>query len=215
MYTPKAFKVDDHEQLIDFIKKHSFGVLFSQDENGPSATHLPLLFDESQGEKGRLLSHMAKANPHWKDLNHKEVLVVFSGPHAYVSPTWYKEERTVPTWNYVAVHVYGEFKWLEDKQKMRDLLTKTVDFYEVPMASPWKTDFDESYIEASLKGIIGFEVLINKIEGKWKLNQNNSIERQQNAVEGLRSTHQYDSQEIAKLMQQSIRLQQEKKTDGE
>lgn len=103
---------------------------------------------------------MAKPNSHWKNLNHKEVLIVFSGPHAYISPTWYKEEHTVPTWNYTAVHVYGivEINFME----------KTVAFYERSMSKPWTVSLKDKFIDGLMHGIVGFEITINKFEGKWK-----------------------------------------------
>jgi transcriptional regulator len=204
MYIPKAFEVNDRKKLIEFIKSNSFGILFSQTEDKPFATHLPFLIDESKGEKGVLIGHMAKPNPHWKNLHNKDVLVVFSGPHAYISPTWYNERNTVPTWNYVAVHIYGEFKLVEGKAEMKYILEKTVDFYESSMPNPWKVDFNDKFMDGLMHGIVGFEINIKKVEGKWKLNQNHSVQRQQNLIKGLKTSDEYNSQEIAKLMEQNL-----------
>ncbi|WP_332634787.1 FMN-binding negative transcriptional regulator [Halalkalibacter flavus] len=205
MYIPKAFEVRDNTKLYDFIKSNSFGILFSQVESGPFATHLPFLIDENIGEGGVLISHMAKLNPHWKNLSNQEVLVVFSGPHTYISPTWYNEEDTVPTWNYVAVHVYGTVRIIDEKEEMVELMEKTVDFYEASMPNPWNTQFDNKFIGGLMNGIVGFEISINKIEGKWKLNQNHSIERQQNLVNGLKTSNKYNSIEIASIMEENIK----------
>lgn len=204
MYIPKAFDVNDKTKLFDFVKSNSFGILFSQDEDGPFATHLPFLIDENKGNNGVLIGHMAKPNPHWKKLINKEIIVVFPGPHAYISPTWYNEANTVPTWNYVAVHIYGEFKMIEDKDDMEGILEKTVSFYESSMPNPWVAEFDDKFIDELMNGIIGFEISINKIEGKWKLNQNHSIQRQQNLINGLKTRNEYDSQKIAKLMERNL-----------
>lgn len=204
MYIPKAFEVNDKTKLVEFIKKNSFGVLFSQIEDKPFATHLPFLIEENKGENGVLIGHMAKPNPHWKNLDSKEVLVVFSGSHAYISPTWFNETNTVPTWNYVAVHIYGEFNLVENKQELKDILEKTVDFYESTMPNPWKVEFDNKYIDGLMNGIVGFEINIKKIEGKWKLNQNHSVQRQQNLINGLKTRNDYNSQEIAELMEQNV-----------
>ena len=205
MYIPKAFEINDKSKLYDFIKRNSFGILFSQEEDGPFATHLPFLLDEKKGETDVLIGHMAKPNPHWKNLNKKEVLVVFSGPHAYISPTWYNENNTVPTWNYVAVHIYGTVKIIDEQEKMVDLIEKTVNFYEATMPTPWNAQFDDKFIGGLMNGIVGFEISINKIEGKWKLNQNHSIERQQNLVKGLRTSNQYNSEEVAVMMEENIK----------
>jgi transcriptional regulator len=153
MYIPKAFKVSDKTKLFDFIKCNSFGIMFSQEENGPFATHLPFLIDANIGE-GVLFSHMAKPNPHWKNLNNKEVLIVFSGQHAYISPTWYNEENTVPTWNYVAVHVYGTVRIIKEKEKLFELIENTVDFYEASMPNPWSAQFDNKFIDGLMKGTV-------------------------------------------------------------
>jgi transcriptional regulator len=204
MYIPKTFEVNDRTKLLEFVKNNSFGILFSQTNEGPFATHLPFLIDESRGRNGVLTSHMAKPNSHWKNLNNKEVLVVFPGPHAYISPTWYNETNTVPTWNYVAVHILGEFKLVENKAEMKDIIEKMVDFYESSMPNPWKAEFDDMFIDGLMNGIVGFEINIKKIEGKWKLNQNHSVQRQQNLINGLKTSNECNSQETAKLMEQNI-----------
>jgi transcriptional regulator len=204
MYIPKAFEVNDRTKLVEFIKSNSFGILFSQTEEKPFATHLPFVIDESKGENGVLIGHLAKPNPHWKNLNQKEVLVVFHGPHAYISPTWYNETNTVPTWNYVAAHIYGEFKLVENRQELKDIIEKTVAVYESDMPNPWAAEFDDKFIDGLMNGIVGFEIIIHKIEGKWKLSQNHSMQRQRNVIEGLKSSNQYNSKEIAKLMEQNL-----------
>ncbi|PLR95061.1 FMN-binding negative transcriptional regulator [Bacillus sp. T33-2] len=204
MYIPKSFEVTDKEKIFDFVRRNSFAILFSQLEGHPFATHLPLLVDESRGENGILLGHMAKANPHWKNLNGQEVLAVFQGPHAYISPTWYKESNTVPTWNYVAVHIYGDFKLIENKQEMIEIIDKTGDYYESSMPNPWKADFDDRFTDGLMNGIACFEIDIMRFEGKWKLNQNHSAERQQNAVIGLRTQTDENSVEIANLMAENL-----------
>ncbi|MEK4883953.1 FMN-binding negative transcriptional regulator [Bacillus sp. FSL W8-0223] len=207
MYIPTAFRVNDQSRLVDFIKGNSFGILFSQEESGPSATHLPFFLDEKTWDNGVLISHMAKQNPHWKKLNGKEVLVVFQGPHAYISASWYKDPNTVPTWNYVAVHVYGTVQIIEKKEEMVERMEKTVHFYESSMPDPWDTPFDDEFIDGLMNGIVVFEISINKMEGKWKLSQNHSIERQQNVINGLKTSGQYQSAELAKIMEQNMKLQ--------
>jgi transcriptional regulator len=203
MYIPKAFQVHDQETLFQFIETNPFGILFSQIENQPFATHLPFLLDKYRKETGALLGHMAKQNPHWSHLEGKEVLVVFPGPHAYISASWYKEENTVPTWNYVAVHVYGTVTLLKTNEELLTLLKQTVDVYESTMPDPWKMNVNDPFIHHLLAGIVGFEISIHRIEGKWKLSQNHSQERQQKVIEGLKMTHHYDSQTIAKLMEEN------------
>jgi len=205
MYIPKPFAKNDQSTLYNFIRSHSFGILFSHTDKGPFATHLPFILDENKGENGRLLSHMAKANPHWKSINHQEILIVFPGPHAYISPTWYGEPQTVPTWNYVAVHVYGTCQIIEDIETTKKILEATVNYYEASLPNPWTVRFEEEYVSRELNGLVAFEINIAKIEGKWKLSQNHSIERQRNLAENLASSNKYNSVEIAKLIEENIK----------
>ena len=204
MYIPKAFEVNDKTKLVNFIRDNSFGILFSQEERGPLATHLPFFMDEKTGDSGVLISHMAKRNPHWNKLNGKEVLVVFPGPHAYISASWYNEPNTVPTWNYVAVHVYGTVRIIEKKEEMVERMEKAVHFYESSMPSPWNAKFDDEFIDRLMNGIVVFEISINKMQGKWKLSQNHSVQRQQNVINRLKTSNKYDSATIAKMMEQNI-----------
>ncbi|MDY7220905.1 FMN-binding negative transcriptional regulator [Halalkalibacterium halodurans] len=204
MYIPKAFHVDDVNELMTFIRNHSFGIMVSQTEEEPFATHLPFLLDEQKGENGVLISHLARANPHWQGLQDQKVLVVFQGPHAYISPTWYDEPRTVPTWNYVAVHVYGTFRQIQDKHKVKEWIEKTVNVYEQTMNPPWEAVFDEPFMEGLLNGIVAFEIEVERMEGKWKLNQNHPIERQERVVKKLKSINEPNAQKMAELMEKEI-----------
>ena len=133
MYVPAAFAETDTAKLHEFMRRNSFAVLTSNGEGGLVASHLPLLLDADAGPNGHLLGHMARANPQWRDVR-GEVMAVFSGPHAYVSPSWYEEEGTVPTWNYVAVHAYGTFHLVEDRDGLLDILRRSVDDLREPEA---------------------------------------------------------------------------------
>lgn len=198
MYTPKRFEVNDKEKLVEFIEANSFGILFSQNENGPVATHLPFLI---KGDT--LIGHMAKMNSHWQEVD-KEVLVVFSGPHAYISPSWYEEEDVVPTWNYVAVHVYGEFTPIFEGEELEEILKDSVQFYESAMPEPWSIDSENDYYHRSLKAIVGFKIKITRMEGKWKLNQNHSQARQERVVRQLEKSKDANATAIADLMKRNL-----------
>ena len=115
MYTPKEYEVTDRPRMLEFMQNNSFGILFSHTGDEPMATHLPFITDGEAGEQGLIIGHMAKANRQWRYADGQQVLVVFHGPHTYVSPTWYQAEDTVPTWDYVAVHATGVFKALQDR----------------------------------------------------------------------------------------------------
>lgn len=201
MYTPSAFAVSDQRTLHDFIVAHSFATLVSSNGDVTDASHLPLLLDRESGEHGQLTGHFAKANPHWKNLDGQNVLAIFHGSHAYVSPTWYGEQNVVPTWNYVAVHARGTLKIEHDRDRLLDIVRQSVEVYEAAMPTPWQLDSAEpSFIDKLLDAIVGFTIEIEQLQGKWKLNQNHSPERQQRVIAGLQSRPDTGSQEVADLM---------------
>lgn len=203
MYIPKHFQLTEEKQLISFIEEHSFGILFSQTEEDPFATHLPFLIEKDSDGELFLISHMARANPHWSSIKGK-ALVVFQGPHAYISPTWYQEENTVPTWNYISVHAYGEFSLIDSSEELADLIERTVRTYESNRQTPWKTNMNNAFNSQLMQAIVGFKIRITKLEGKWKLNQNHSIERRKRLIEGLRQTNDYLSSKVADFMEKTI-----------
>ena len=143
------------------------------------ASHLPLLLETDAGPNGSLIGHLARANPQWQGVDGQQVLAVFSGPHAYVSPSFYEAENVVPTWNYVAVHVYGTLRVLDDPELLTKILDKSVKMYEQNRPSPWLLDADTAYFEKMVRAIVGFRIEIDRIEGKWKLSQNQPAERQE------------------------------------
>jgi transcriptional regulator len=205
MYTPAAFAVTDPDRLAMFIAEHSFAAVITQHEGAPFASHLPLLLDRDRGPHGTLVGHMAKANPQWREaINVSEgipALAIFSGPHTYISPTWYAEPNTVPTWNYVAVHATGRLTLMEDSARLLTLLARTVDYYEASLPQPWRlASQDAAFIEKLLASIIGFEIAIEKLAGKWKLNQNHPPERRERVIASLEKSVRTDDRAIAAAM---------------
>lgn len=166
MYVPKHFAETNRDALDSAIRDNAFGILVGTVDGAPVATHLPFLLDGD-----RLLSHFARANPHWKAIDGQgEMLAIFHGPHAYVSPRWYDSAESVPTWNYVAVHVHGTPRVIEDPARVRDLLDRLVGEYE---AGAWTLDGQNpDYLDRMTRGIVAFEMPISRIEGKFKLSQN-------------------------------------------
>ena len=203
MYVPDHFRESDPTKLFDFIELNSFGLLVSQLNNEPFASHLPLLVDRQSGPRGTLIGHMARANVHWQ-MTDRNVLVVFSGPHAYISPSWYQAENVVPTWNYVAVHVYGGFQVVEDHRETVQIVRNYVDFYERAMPLPWAVEEGDEFIEKLARSVVGFRVEISRIEGKWKLNQNHPRQRQEKVVNELSRRGDENSQAIARLMAKNL-----------
>src|SRR5918998_521149 len=170
MYVPAAFTETETAKLHEFVRKNSFAVLTSSGEGGLVAGHL--------------LGHMARANSQWRRVE-GEVMAVFSGPHAYVSPSWYEEAGTVPTWNYVAVHAYGTFHVVGDSEGLMAILRRTVLAYEGPRPEPWPFDESEPHVEGLLRAIVGFRIEVTRLEGKWKLSQNHPEERRRKVIRAL------------------------------
>lgn len=204
MYLPKHYAVTDRQQLHDFIKGNGFGILFSGNGPEPVASHLPFILDESAGEQGTLLSHMAGANRQWRHADGQQVLTVFQGPHTYVSPTWYQDPETVPTWNYVAVHVYGILKIVQDQERIQNILARITDYYEASLPQPWQAEFTSEYAQQMVKRIVAFEIEIDKMQGKWKLNQNHPEERRRRVVDVLKTMPDDNSRGIVTLMEPGL-----------
>src|SRR6185295_2744623 len=173
MYIPNSFREDDRSLLHDLMRQHNFGILVTQRDGTPFATHMPFLLDAERGAHGTLLAHMARANPQWRDFAAgQEALVIFHGPHAYISPSWYDVTPSVPTWNYVAVHAYGEPRIIEDRARLYALLNTLVDLHESAFEQPWAMRLPDDYVDKMMRAIVGFEIEIARIEGKLKLSQN-------------------------------------------
>jgi transcriptional regulator len=201
MYVPPAFAETDPDKLHDFIERHSFGLLVSQVDGVPFATHLPVLLDRRAGPHGTLIGHMARANPQWRELDGQTALAVFSGPHAYVSPTWYEAENVVPTWNYAAVHAYGPAAVILDRPTLLEIVRRSVTAYEAALPRPWTLDESSLLVDRMLSQIVGFRIAIDRLEGKWKLNQNHPADRRTKVVRALRQRGDENAAGIADLME--------------
>jgi transcriptional regulator len=206
MYTPSAFVEADLAKLHGFIESHSFGMLISPGVD-LTASHLPFLLDRGSGPQGTLIGHMARANPQWQQAGGSSVLVVFAGPHAYVSPSWYEARDVVPTWNYVAVHVYGTFRRIEEHSAVMRIVRDTVDRYEQDRLRPWALEGSAGFVDRLVRMVVGFEIEITRIEGTWKLSQNHSPERRQGVVQGLIDSADPGAQDVATLMQATLSQQ--------
>jgi transcriptional regulator len=182
VYTPKFNRILDRAILLEAMREYSFAILYgpttASSETGPAvATHLPLVVKDA-GEHGVLEGHFAKANPHWKSLGGRETLVVFSGPHSYVTPTLYTEQLSVPTWNYIAIHAYGVMELIDEPEAKNTLLKDLIALHEPVYADHWR-ELPEGFRHTMLMSIIGFRIPIARIEGKFKISQNRApIERQ-------------------------------------
>ncbi len=201
MYIPKAFREDDLEKLHKLMQEYSFAALVTQQDGVPVATHLPFLLDMERGQYGTLMAHMARANPQWRTFNSgQEALVIFQGPHAYISPSWYEVELSVPTWNYAAVHAYGVPRIIDDKATLYDLLKALIERHEAQFEKPWDFQLPEDYLQKMMQGTVGFEIEITRLEGKFKMSQNRSASEQQRVKAALRESQDVSNVQVAELM---------------
>lgn len=199
MYIPQHFAQPDMATLQAAIERYSFATLVSGGAGGLSGSHLPLLLERAGGASGTLLGHMARANAQWREANGQEVLAIFHGPHAYISPQWYQATEVVPTWNYVVVHAYGRLEVIEDEAATEALLERMVRTFEAGEEQPWQMSEGDN-VQRLLKQIVAFRIPITRLEGKWKLNQNRPVEQRQKVIAVLSARSDEQSQEIAKLM---------------
>lgn len=177
MYLPAHFEISDESEIFSFLESYSFGQIISMVDGRLFSSHLPFLIDR---ESKRLFAHVAGQNPQHRDIEGQEVLVVFQGPHDYVSPSWFASPG-VPTWNYQAVHVYGSCRIIDDNQQKKSIVDRLTDKHESSFEQPWQPQ----YREAMLSAIVGLEVTIDEIQCKYKLSQNRTKQDQQLIKEAL------------------------------
>lgn len=184
MYIPNANRVDDQAQLVAFMQAHSFATLVSLVQGELFASHLPLVI-VTQGDQLFLRGHMAKANPHWQELaTQREVLVIFQGPHAYISPAHYEKWESVPTWNYMAVHAYGSARLIQDEADLLTALAELIAATEPAYQPQWES-LPAKFRNGLLNGIVAFEITVARLEGKFKLSQNRPIGDQERVAAAL------------------------------
>jgi len=207
MYSPKFNQIADRSLLIEAMQAYSFAILIGPQTTPEAptplvATHLPLVIKD-EGEHGLIEGHFAHANPHWKSLANREVLVVFPGPHSYVSPTNYVEELSVPTWNYIAVHAYGTLQLVEDEAGKDALLAGLIQSTEPAFADKWRS-MPDGFRRTMLAGIQGFRIPIARIEGKFKISQNRAPQERIN-VQATHAAGTDDQRALAAWMARLIK----------
>ena len=209
MYQPDHFRIDDLPPMHALMRARPFAAFISAGPAGLFATHLPTVL-KSHDPYGIIECHFARANPHWKDLAEGgEALMIFQGPEAYVTPNWYPSKaehgKTVPTWNYAAVHAYGRPEVMQDQGWLRRHVGELTTQQEASEARPWAlSDAPESYLAVMLRGIVGFRFAITRLEGKWKMSQNRDARDRAGVVQGLGGRGQDDDREIADLVARPI-----------
>jgi transcriptional regulator len=210
MYIPKRFLQDDITKLKGMMAAHSFATFITQNESKIEANHMPLILNKSS-QRVVLQGHIAKANPLWKSLKDKsEVLIIFNGPNCYISPNYYptKKEngKVVPTWNYVSVHVKGIVSFIHDEQWILTMLNNLTDHYEANQPIPWSVnDAPQAYIDKMLSAIVGLEIEIVSITGKWKVSQDKTEVNQEGIIKGLSHEANSNAQNIATLVKEYLK----------
>ena len=202
MYIPPYYKETDEQKLIEFMQAHSFASLISTNNANIRATHLPFLIEKRE-EKMYLVTHMAKANPQWEELIKNETLVIFQGPHAYISPTHYEKKQNVPTWNYIAVHAYGKATLLKSQEQATEVLEKMINTYEAEYFEQWK-QLPETYKSGMIKAIVAFEIEVTHLEGKFKLSQNKTKNEQQHIANAFENSNDTLEKNLSKEMKNNL-----------
>jgi len=203
VYLPPAFTEARPEVLIEHIERYDFGLLVNYGSAGLVASHIPFLIERDR-ERLHLQGHLARPNPQVGDLARGgEVLAIFHGPHAYISPNWYATGPSVPTWNYIDVHAYGTVQLVEDAEWLRRFLVRLTERHEARNPEAWRMqDLPEAYVETMLKGIIGLDITVTRLEGKYKLSQNRPAADRPGVIAALEAQTDPDSHAVARLMRE-------------
>jgi transcriptional regulator len=177
LYIPQHFRVEDSGELCAFIERHAFGTMVTSSAGELFVSHVPFVVDRAPAGGIRLLGHVARANEHWRGLETAgQALAIFQGPHAYISPGWYAQHPSVPTWNYATVHASGRARLL-DEAALHELLLRLSSTYESAREKPWRmSELPAAYVDSMLKMIVGFEIEVERMDGKFKLSQNRPAE---------------------------------------
>jgi transcriptional regulator len=205
MYRPKAFKEDNRNKLLALMRANSFATLVSISDGVPCASHIPLLVTV-ENDVVKLIGHLAKQNPQWQDFDTAESLAIFTGAHAYISPTLYEKHESVPTWNYIAVHAYGFPKIItfqDAPELMEEKIDEMVDTYEASYKSHWHS-LSNRYREGMMNDIVAFEMTVTRLEGKYKLSQNKSKIDRENVSNRLIQSEDSIDRNLGIAMKQNL-----------
>lgn len=207
MYIPKTDQITDIATLRRFIDDHSFATIVSIVEGRICGTRVPMLLDPSRGQTGTLIGHLARANPQWRSFDGRaEAMVAFDGPHAYISPNWYVTAPAVPTWNHATVHAYGRPRVIEDKARLESAVDRLVAAYESNMPNPWPAagQLSAEFKARLLPAIVGFEMEIERVEGKFKFGANRPKEDQLSTVRHLEDSPSASARELAEMIKSRL-----------
>ena len=209
MFVPPHFEETRAEVLAALIRDHPLGTLVTLGAEGLNANHLPFLLDPDPAPRGTLIGHVSRANPAWRDFDREvQALVVFQGADSYITPSWYPTKqqtgKVVPTWNYAVVHAYGHLRIVEDASRLRAIVERLTAEHEVSRPKPWQvSDAPPEYVEQMLRGIVGIEIEISRLVGKWKTSQNRDRADRDGVAAGLRETGEPNAEAMAELVRRS------------
>jgi len=198
MYIPKINLITDKDEMLAFMRQFSFATIVTAKANLPVATHLPFVVSVQDGQV-ILAAHFAKANDHWADIENNQALVIFTGPHAYISPKNYEKELNVPTWNYISVHAYGTGELITDTKGALQVLEAAIDNYEIGYRQQWEK-FPAEYKMKMLNGIVAFKIVVTDLQAKKKLSQNRTTAEKEQIIDTLSKTDDSNGQLIADYM---------------
>ena len=202
MYIPKLNLETDRDEIVAFMKQFSFATIITSKNNLPEATHLPFLVTLKDDDI-ILTSHFAKANEHWKDIENNNILVIFSEPHAYISPKHYDNELNVPTWNYISVHVYGKGMLITDTEIIFKVLENTIENYEISYKQQWER-LPTAYKLKMASGIVAFNIIVKDLQAKKKLSQNKTQKEKQKIIDTLSKSNDTNEQLLADYMTKDL-----------
>ncbi|WP_026947101.1 FMN-binding negative transcriptional regulator [Algoriphagus marincola] len=203
MHVSKINEMPDKKEVLSFIKRFSFGTIISSTADKPIATHLPFSIIE-ENEKWILSSHFNKVNSHWRSIETCMNLIIFSEPHAYISPSNYVNHPSVPTWNYISVHTYGKGRILTAKTEIQSSIQRLINTYETPYLAQWNS-FSDSFRDKMMNGVVAFEIEVTEIVASKKLSQNKSTEEQKNIITSLSQTQSNSANLIAEYMLNNLK----------
>lgn len=198
MYIPSSFKFEQYAEQISFMKRYSFATIITYDGTLPLATHLPMIIDE-RADGLYLLSHFSSVNQQTHHLQNQESLVIFTEPHAYISPKHYDKVQSVPTWDYITLHVYGSIQILPTEEQKISILEKTIEFYEKDYMEQWLS-LSEKYKKGMMQGIVAFEMKVNSIQGQKKLSQNKTTEERNRIIHTLEQSENSVEKDLAEYI---------------
>ncbi len=201
MYIPNSNLMADATEAVEFMQRFSFATIVTANNNLPVATHLPFLV-AIKDDHIILTSHFARANEQWKYIENNKALVIFSEPHAYISPKHYDKKLNVPTWNYISVHAYGQGKLIMEMDRVFEVLERTIENYEVSYKEQWN-DLPGDYKTGLAKGIVAFDIVVTDLQGKKKLSQNKTENEQQKIINALSKSEDTNERLIANYMKRN------------